>query len=166
MKWKNTIFLLAIALCLFACNQLHEDSNVSESTTYITNDTVSEIRSKVNTLPVAEYLKHLGENTSKDIKFSVSIYETKERFKFLLRMKYARPGFTELNESDTLRIPNFGIQPRIQIQKGTNDNSCIIGFLDKKGEFKEYKEVAIKDNQMKLTTLRKYFVGVYRTVSQ
>ena len=165
MKWRNTIIPSTIVLCLFACNQLHEDANVNESTTYITNDTISEIRSKVNSLPVAEYAKHLGD-ASKDGKFSVSIYETKERFKFLLRMKYARTGYTELNETDTLKIPNFGIQPRIQIQKGKDDSSCILGFLDKKGEFKEYKEVSIKDNQMKLTTLRKYFVGVYRTVSQ
>ena len=65
-----------------------------------------------------------------------------------------------------MEIPNFGIQPKVEIHKAKDDFSCIIGFLDKKGEFKEYKQVAIKDNQMKLTTLKKYFVGVYKTVSQ
>jgi len=165
MNWKNTIVLPAIVLSLVACNQLHEDTNVNESTTYITNDTVSEIRTKVNALPIAEYVKYLGDKASKDWKFSVNIYETKERFKFLLRMKCTRTGYTEMNETDTLKIPNFGIQPKVEIHKGNDEFSCIIGFLDKKGEFKEYKQVAIKDNQMKLTTLRKYFVGVYKTVS-
>ena len=87
MNWKNTIVLLAIILSAYACNQLHEDANVNESTTYITNDTVSEMRSKVNPLPIAEYVKPL-EDTLNHWKFAVSAYETKQRFKFLLRMRY------------------------------------------------------------------------------
>ena len=153
--------VLAIALWLTACNQLHGDSNVNESTTYITNDTVSEIRGKVSPIPVAEYAKSLEDDTLNHWKFAVSVYETKQRFKYLLRMRYK-----ELDESDTLEIPNFGTQPKVEIHKGEDGYSCIIGFLDKKSEFKEYKQVTIKDNQMKLTTLRRYFVGVYRNVSQ
>ena len=159
MKWKNSIVFSALVICLSACNQLHEDSNVHESTTFITNDTVSAIRSKVNAAPVAEYIKPL-EDTLNHWNFAVSAYETKQRFKYLLRMKYE-----EIDESDTLDIPNFGIQPKVEIHKGKDDYSCIIGFLDKAGQFKEYKQVAIKDNQMKETTLKKYFVGVYRNVT-
>ena len=160
MNWKKTIVLLAFVLSVVCCKQLHEESNVNESTTYITNDTVSEMRSKINPVAVAAYLKPL-EDTLNHWKFSVSAYETKFRFKYILRMKYK-----ELDEKDTLEIPNFGIQPKLEIHKGKNDYSCVVGFLDKKGAFKEYKQVAITDNQMKLTTLKKYFVGVYKTVSQ
>ncbi len=161
MNPRNSFVLLAIVLWLTACNQLHEDANVNESTTYITNDTVSEMRSKVSTVPVAEYVKSLNDPLNNHWKFAIFVTETKLRFSYILRMQYK-----ELDESDTLRIPNFGIKPKVEIHKGNDDYSCIIGFLDKKSEFKEYKQVAIKDNQMKLTTLRKYFVGVYRTVSQ
>lgn len=160
MKWKNTIAWSVLMVCFVSCNQLHGDSNVNESTTYITNDTVSEIRSKVSPVPVAEYVKPINDPLN-NWKFAVSVTETKLRFSYILKMKYK-----ELDESDTLRIPNFGIQPRIEIRKGADDYSCIIGFLDKKSEFKEYKQVAIKDNQMKLTTLKRYFVGVYRTESK
>ena len=79
---------------------------------------------------------------------------------------FANHFFISIDEKDTLEIPNFGIQPKLEIHKGKNDYSCVVGFLDKKGAFKEYKQVAITDNQMKLTTLKKYFVGVYKTVSQ
>jgi len=160
MNLKYSFVALAFVLTAFACNNLHEDSNVNESTTYVTNDTIPELRSKVNPNPVAEYVKPLKDDLN-NWKFDVSAYETKQRFKYLLRMKYE-----ELDESDTLNIPNFGIQPKVEIHKGKDDYSCIVGFLDKKGEFKEYKQVAIKDNEMKLTTLKRYFVGVYKNVTQ
>ena len=160
MNFKHSYILLALIIGAFACNNLHEDSNVNESTTYITNDTIPETRDKVNTEPVAEYVKPLKDNLN-NWKFDVTAYETKQRFKYLLRMKYE-----EMDESDTLYIPNFGTQPKVEIHKGKDDYCCIIGFLDKKGEFKEYKQVAIKDNEMKLTTLKRYFVGVYRNVTK
>ena len=160
MTWKNTFVVLGFAFWLSSCKQLHEDSNVNESTTYITNDTVSEVRNKVSTTPVAEYVKPLGDSLN-NWKFAVSASETKLRFSYILRMRYK-----ELDESDTLRIPNFGTEPVVEIHKGADDYSCIVGFLDKNKEFKEYKEVAIKGEQMKYTTLKRYFVGVYRNVSQ
>ncbi len=139
---------------------MHEDSNVNESTTYITNDSISETRDKVNPVPIVEYVKPLGDSIS-HWKFEVSVSETKFRFKYILRLRYQ-----EIDEADTLKIPNFGTQPKVEIHKSSDDFTCIIGFLDKKGAFKEYKQVVVKNNQMKLTTLKKYFVGVYRNVIQ
>ena len=160
MKWKKTFILLAIVVWLTACNQLHEDSNVHESTTFITNDTIPEMRSKVNPEPVAKYEKPVSDPLN-NWKFAVSVSETKYRFNYVLRMHYK-----EIDESDTLRIPNFGTEPIVEIHKGENEYSCIIGFLDKKKEFKEYKKVAIKGQQMTYTSLKRYFVGVYRNVIQ
>ncbi len=160
MKWNNSFVLLALVISLSACNQLHEDSNVHESTTFITNDTIPEMRSKINPLPVATYSKPVNDPLN-DWKFAVSVSETKYRFNYVLRMQYK-----EMDESDTLRIPNFGTEPVVEIHKGENDYSCIVGFLDKKKEFKEYKKVAIKGQQMTYTTLKRYFVGVYRNVIQ
>jgi hypothetical protein len=39
----------------------------------------------------------------------------------------------------------------------------MIGFLDKKGEFKEYKKLTAVNDRLKLTTVAHYSVGVYRT---
>lgn len=160
MTFKISFVLSIIVLFGIACNNLHEDSNVNESKTFITNDTIPEIRGKINPAAVAMYEKSL-EDTLNHWKFAVSVFETKFRFKYLLKMKYE-----EIDEQDTLAIPNFGTEPIVEIHKGKDDFSCIVGFLDKKKQFKEYKQVAIKNNQMKLTTLKRYFVGVYKNVIQ
>ena len=44
--------------------------------------------------------------------------------------------------------------------------SCIIGFLDRNKEFKEYKMLTLKGNKMKLIVLKKYAVGRYRNTYQ
>jgi len=160
MKWKSSFILLAFVVGVTACNQLHEDANVHESTTFITNDTIPEMRSTINPEPIAKYEKPVSDPLN-NWKFAVSASETKYRFNYVLRMHYK-----EIDESDTLHIPNFGTEPIVEIHKGENDYSCIVGFLDKKKEFKEYKKVAIKGQQMTYTTLKKYFVGVYRNVIQ
>jgi hypothetical protein len=63
---------------------------------------------------------------------------------------------------DTLKIPNFGIMPKVEIQKGEKEQSCIIGFLDKNGVFKEYKLVRIKNEQLKISTLKYYAKTKYK----
>jgi hypothetical protein len=71
--------------------------------------------------------------------------------------------YKEINVNEVLNIPNFGFEPKILLQKGAIRNSCIIGFADKKGNFKEYKKVEVKNEQLKLMGLKSYFVGVYKT---
>jgi hypothetical protein len=61
--------------------------------------------------------------------------------------------------SSTLAIPDLGILPVIQIKPGTEKLSCIIGFLDNKNVFREYKMLAIKNNQLVLSTLKRYYTG-------
>lgn len=70
--------------------------------------------------------------------------------------------YKELDVSETLNIPNFGIIPIVIIKKGTTKNNCFIGFTDKKEVFKEYKMVPIKNDQLKLISLKSYFIGVYQ----
>jgi len=67
--------------------------------------------------------------------------------------------YEEMKEKDTLKIPNLGFEPKLEIRKGPEPNSCIIGFIDNKNQFREYKKVAAKNNNLKVTTLKHY--GVY-----
>lgn len=64
-------------------------------------------------------------------------------------------------ETDTLKIPNFGTWPMVQVIKGPEKMSCVIGFLDKQKHFKEYKKLLAKDNKLKLLVLKRYGVGLY-----
>ena len=143
-----------------ACNELTKNPAPADATILITNDTIPEIRKAVKEVPVAKYSEPVKDALN-DWQFSVSAYETERTFHFLLRMQYK-----ELRISDSLQIPNFGTQPRVEIRKGKEPLSCIIGFLDKKDQFKEYKKVSIKKDQLKISTLNSYFVGVYRTKSK
>ena len=64
-------------------------------------------------------------------------------------------------QNDTLNIPDFGIWPVIKVNPGKEKLSCIIGFLDRNKEFREYKMLSEKDGQLALTTLKRYAVITY-----
>lgn len=148
---------LLIILLLGACEQKNDLSSedTNDTTTFITNDSIPEIRITVSKKPVASYLLPVG-NPKLKYKFGVEVYETPKTFNYLLRMQYEW-----LKVSDTLKIPNFGTWPVVQVKPGKNKLSCIIGFLHKKKEFKEYKMLTVKNEQLKLVVLKRYFVGVY-----
>ena len=60
---------------------------------------------------------------------------------------------------DTLRVPNFGIQPNVEIKKGDSVRpSCIVGFLDKEKKFRESKLIYFQGNKLRVRVLRYYAV--------
>lgn len=149
-------------LWLTACtnSQPPETKQARQPASLITNDTIPEIRKSVQSRPVASYLVPVND-PKLDRKFGVSVYETHETFRYLLRMRYEA-----IEETDTLTIPNFGISPVIKIQPGPNRQSCIIGFTDQHNTFRPCKMLSAKGNTMKLTVLKKYATGVYRKKMQ
>jgi hypothetical protein len=111
---------------------------------------IPEIRENVNKAPVASYVIPMGD-PKLDRKFGVQIFETPFTFKYLLMMFH---DGTE--QQDTLYIPDIGVSPVIQIKPGRDTLSCIIGFLDKEKIFREYKMLSANNDQLRLTTLKKY----------
>jgi len=108
-------------------------------------------RVSVNKKPVASYIIPIGD-PKLDRKFGAEIFETPETFKYFLVMY-----FDGTVQNDTLILPNLGIQPVVKIKPGDEKLSCIIGFADDKNVFREYKSLAVKNNQMRLSTLKKYY---------
>jgi len=154
---KNYLLLSCILLAS-ACNSGPDNtSDANDSTIVVSNDTIPETRKSVSQQPVASYSEPVKDELN-DWKFAVSVYETTKTFRFILRIQYK-----ELRMSDSLPIPNFGTWPKVELRKGPEPLSCIIGFLDKKQEFKPYRKAAIKNDQLKLTKLASYYVGVTRT---
>ena len=148
--------LLLSLLFLGACRPQPEKAT-EKPPVVITNDTIPEMRDNVNLAPVASYSERVKDELN-DWKFSVDAYETRRTFHFQLRMQYK-----ELRVTDSVNIPNFGIRPTIEIHKGKDPLTCIVGFLDKKGLFKEYRKVSVKNEQLKINSLASYYVGSYRT---
>ena len=81
------------------------------------------------------------------------LYETPKTFHYLIKLEYE-----EIRGQDTLKLPNFGALPKPVIQKGPEQYSCIIGFMDKDNQFREYKKVYVKENTLKITALKHYGV--------
>ncbi len=134
---KSVIFIILISAC---------SNNNSR------NAAIPEVRKEINKKPVASYLITAGDPRLYQ-KFGVEVYETPLTFKYLLVMQYEG-----IEETDTLKIPNFDTWPVIQVKPGSDSLSCIIGFLNEKKQFMEYKLLSAKNDQLKLTVLRRYKV--------
>jgi len=155
---KN-ILLLGTLTIIISCNNNQSTSNNTaekDSTMAVTTDTISQIRQNVNPKPVASFSQSIP-NSLNNWHFSVNVYETQETFHYLMKLEYM-----ELRETDTLKIPNIGIEPKIEIRKGKDDYSCIVGFFDRSNNFKEYKLVSAKDDKLKVTVLHHYGVATYK----
>lgn len=112
-------------------------------------------RTTVNAESIAEH-KERTDNPLNDWYFSVKLYETPKTFQYLMKCKYE-----ELEGDDTLYLPDMGVAPKPIIQKGEDKYSCIVGFMDNNNQFREYKKVYVKNNELKVTSLKHYTVVTY-----
>lgn len=135
-------------------NRAPDSTNTPQVVSY---DTVPEIRKVVSPTPVAEYSEPIRDELN-DWKFAVAVYETRQTFHYTIRLQGK-----ELRISDSLIIPNFGIPPKVEIRKGHQPLSCVIGFLDKKGAFMEYVGASFKDEKLHVKKLKHYAVSVFKT---
>ena len=114
-------------------------------------------RSTINPNPVKIYSETVKSFETTD-EFKVSLFETKETFKYLIKIQYK-----QLNEEDTLRIPNFGVQPSVEIKKADSIRpSCVVGFLDEKKQFRESKLISFENDKLKVKVLKHYAVATYQ----
>lgn len=160
MKYYYLLLLAGLTACEgnHTTNNNNKVTTASDSAKFVTNDTIPEIRKTVSKKPVASYLVPVND-PKLERTFGVSVYETPHTFKYLLKMHYEA-----MEATDTLTVPNFGVWPVVQVQPGKDKRTCIIGFLDHKKTFKEYKMLTAKGNNMKLSVLKNYYAGRYRTV--
>jgi hypothetical protein len=155
---------IVLFMIFFSSCQTHQpgqtpknsDSGINKSGPVIPSDTVPEYRKKQRKEAVAEYREKI-EDPLNNWYFSVRVFETSKTYDYQLKLQ-----FEEIKGEDTLRLPNFGSEPRPALVKGKDKYSCIIGFLDKRNNFKEYKLVSVREGrELKLTTLNHYAVTTY-----
>ena len=152
----NIPVLLAI-LCT-ACNNPGTDNNnnLRKDTILINLDTVPEIRNTISQKPVAAYHEKVDDALN-DWSFDIKVFETSQTFRFLVKIKYE-----ELTATDTLKIPNMGIQPVIELRQGKGKYVCIAGFYDKQKVYREYKKISINNGSLSIKTIGHY--GVYNVL--
>ncbi|MES2373109.1 MAG: hypothetical protein V4557_11060 [Bacteroidota bacterium] len=152
---KRIPFLLLIVAV--ACNQPADNTTTKDSTTVVSYDTIPEIRTTVKSTPAAEYSDPIKDELN-NWKFAVALYETRRTFHYTVRIQAK-----EARVTDSINIPNFGTMPKVVIQKGKEPLTCIIGFLDKKGQFMPYRQVSFMNDRLRIRTIQSYSVGAYRT---
>jgi hypothetical protein len=160
MKKRNLLLccLLAAGCRETAPKETAKGSAAAKSTTAAETPPAEKIplyRTTVSTGPVAEY-KQKTENPLNDWYFSVRLYETSKTFQYVMKLKYE-----EMEGEDTLFLPNVGTMPKPVIQKGEEKYSCIVGFMDNHDQFREYKKVHVKNDELKVTSLKHYSVVTY-----
>ena len=151
--------IICIVMLFISCNNPSATTSTAPQKdsplVVVPADTIPLTRASVSKAPVASYSTKV-EDELNDWVFAVKMFETKNTFKFLMKMQYE-----ELTAQDTISIPNFGIKPTVVLKKGSERYSCIIGFLGKDSSFKEYKMVSAKADKLKVTTLKSYSVTTY-----
>jgi hypothetical protein len=155
MKNFSVAFFL---LLLISCGQDNATKNAAaqndtaSNTSTLRPENVPLERDSVNKEPVAEY-KVRTENPLNEWYFQVQVFETPKTFNYLIKLEYE-----VVRGQDTLKLPNFGMMPKPVIQKGDDKYSCIIGFMDKDNQFREYKKVYVKGNALKIEAIKHYGV--------
>ena len=150
---KRLVYFIAAAT-LTGCGETAPKQPAGDTTATVRSvtETVPLKRADVKKAAVASHSEKIA-NPLNDWKFAVQVFETENTFRYLMKIEYE-----EMREQDTLKIPNLGFEPRVEIRKGDEPQTCIIGFLDKEDKFREYKKVSARNNNLKITTLRHYAV--------
>ena len=152
-KFKSLYCLLSI-LIITGCNA--HNNNAPGDVVVKKYSNIPQERSTVSTSPVKTFDEIVKSFATTDT-FKVALFETKQTFHYLIKINYK-----QLDGEDTLRVPDFGINPTVEIKKGEERPSCIVGFLDEHKQFRESKLVSFEDNEIKVHVLKHYAVATYQ----
>lgn len=154
-KCMRIFVLLALLAFTVGCNTPQKQAETTEKRVVV-NDTIPVERTNIDPKPVATYVASVPDPLNQ-FKFAVKLYETPLRFRYRVAVTYKM-----INVKDSIDIPNFGYQPKVDVRKYENDLSCMIGFYDAKGTFMDLKKVEVVDNQLKMRQVKRYGVGTVR----
>jgi len=152
---KLFYLLVAIGL-LFSCKTNNSRQDDAKDSVIFNYEHIPTDRTSVNPKPVKTYSETVKSFETTD-QFIVSLYETEKTFSYLIKIQYKN-----LKEEDTLKVPNFGGAPSVDILKGDKRPSCIVGFLDKDKKFRESKLVYFEGDKLRIHVLKRYAVSIYQ----
>ena len=133
-----------LILSFISCNE--HNINTNKDSVALKYKNIPQQRTSINDNPVKMYTEIIKSFETTDT-FKVALFETEQTFKYLIKINYK-----QLDAEDTFRIPDFGINPVIEIKKGEKRPSCIIGFFDEHKQFRESKMVSFEENEFKKFT--------------
>ncbi len=154
MRLILTVF---IVLSWLSCTgEKDKNPGTKDSVVVIKLREVSKERATPSKLPVASFKEKVHDPRIGG-EFIVELYETPETFQYKMMITFGK-----MKAKDTVKLPDFGVLPIPVIKKGKETTSCIVGFLDEKSHFMEYKLVQGTREKVKVKTLQRYAVATYR----
>jgi hypothetical protein len=156
-----------MTLMILSCHQAATDKDSSADSTDKKTAPLEalhnpEFRQQPKKEPAVIYKEEIKDDHLNHWSFSVNLYETARTLDYRVKMQYE-----ELPGEDTIHLPDLGTPPRPVLKKGDDKYTCIIGFLDNDNQFREYKLVYARHDQLGIKTLKHYSVTQgYRLVSQ
>lgn len=152
-----SVLLWLLAGLVAACSGTAEKkSAAAEEVRVVVNDTIPRGRDKVSAAPVAVYSVKVPDELN-EFKFTVKLYETPLRFRYKAAVTYKM-----MEIKDSVDIPNFGYQPRVDIKKAGDDLACMIGFYDEEGNFRDLKKVEVVNSQVRIRQVKRYGIGTVK----
>lgn len=149
--------VLSFAGIFAACNGTTESkTKAPEEVRVVVNDTIPPERDKVSAAPVAAYSVKVPDELN-EFQFAVKLYETPLRFRYKATVRYKM-----MDVKDSVDIPNFGYQPRVDVKKAEGDLACMIGFYDEEGNFRDLKKVEVINNQLRIRQVKRYGIGTVK----
>lgn len=151
---------LIVFLFFLGCNNPEQIKLENRDSVVVKQDTIAENRINPSSKPIATYSIPVddGMGNMNKWKFAVSIYETAKTFEYKVNIQYK-----EIRSAEIIQVPDFNVLPVVAIQPGKNPMSCIIGFNDTKGDFKDYIQVSVSNDQLKFKKINNYKVRKYST---
>lgn len=149
-----------LLIFIIGCNATENKQNdIKVDSIVIKAPSVSAEREQPSKRPVATYAMPIddGMGNLNNWKFAVNIYETTKTFNYKVNVQYK-----EIRSTEIIQIPNFNTMPEVSIKPGKTGLDCMIGFNDAKGLFKEYIQVSVKNEQLKVKKVNSYAVRSYQ----
>ena len=149
-----------LLIFIIGCNATENKQNdIKVDSIVIKAPSVSAEREQPSKKPVATYAMPIddGMGNLNNWKFAVNIYETTKTFNYKVNVQYK-----EIRSTEIIQIPNFNTMPEVSIKPGKTGLDCMIGLNDAKGLFKEYIQVSVKNEQLKVKKVNSYAVRSYQ----
>lgn len=160
MRLPAIVLFSAICFGFLSCNDNTANStNPAPAASESMESPIPQKREKVTPGAIQSYSEDLG--GLNNWKFKVELFETPKTFSYFIKIQYQ-----EVRGTDTIVFPNFGIPPRPVLKKGPDELTCILGFLDGKDNFREFKKIAVEKGDISLKTLRRYSTPRYKSSNQ
>ncbi len=158
---RGFLIFAGLVLCLGTlpgCNQTGKEQN-KKSENKTSQSAIPEDRPKAKSKkekvdlnkPVATYQANMeDEVTNND--FTVQVYPTENPKTFKVDIQF---GGNKAQDKADFPPPQYF--DKISLKKGDKPNSCILGFIGKKGKFNELKEIVCTTTSIKINTLKAYY---------